>query len=121
MRRVLLRERAFTGLMYAPTLGVRVMLTSPILSTMKPDTSTAMRQLIVGVRKRIPFAQTGITECPDSCQGCSVKLLEFLYLELDRWEGRLNAGDRPGLADISRLAATSRKIYRTLQRNGLVT
>jgi hypothetical protein len=49
----------------------------------------------------------------------ALKLLEFLGNELDGWETRLDAGERPGLKDLSRLANTSRNVYSVLVRNGL--
>jgi hypothetical protein len=48
-----------------------------------------------------------------------MKLLEFLGNALDDWEARLDAGERPGLKDLSRLANTSRNVYSVLARNGL--
>jgi hypothetical protein len=86
---------------------------------MKPDTRTAMRQLIAEARTQMPLTQPGMTECPDSCTGCSVKLLEYLAMELEGWEERLDAGEKPRLGDISQLARTCRKIYRVLQKNGV--
>lgn len=58
--------------------------------------------------------------CSDNCNICTLKLLEYLDTELIDWERRLNAGDIPNLGDINRLAKSSRKIYRALQKNGLV-
>jgi hypothetical protein len=57
--------------------------------------------------------------CAGTCEGCSMKLLELLGNALDDWEARLDAGERPGLKDLSRLADTSRKVYSGLARNGL--
>jgi hypothetical protein len=85
----------------------------------KPDSTTAMRLLIAQVRDAVPFDMREAQVCAGTCDGCSLKLLEFLGNELDGWEARLDAGERPGLRDLSRLAKTSRKVYSVLARNGL--
>jgi hypothetical protein len=87
---------------------------------MKPDVPTAMRDLIREVRAAIPFDLPEAQVCTGVCDGCSVKLLEYLDTQLSDWEARLDAGERPGLAELSRLARTSRKVYAVLARNGLV-
>lgn len=79
-----------------------------------------MRQLIAQLRGAIPFDAPEAQVCTGPCDGCSMKLLEFLDSELCEWEQRLDAGERPGLADLSRLVKTSRKVYGVLERNGLV-
>ncbi len=86
---------------------------------MKPDTSTAMHDLITQVRAVMPFSLNNEQICSDSCDGCSVKLLAFLESELDAWEQRLQDGERPDFADLSNLANTSKKIYQVLHKNGL--
>jgi hypothetical protein len=85
----------------------------------KPDSTTAMRLLIAQVRNVVPFDMPEAQVCVGTCDGCSLKLLEFLGDELDGWEARLDAGERPDLKDLSRLATTSRKVYLVLARNGL--
>lgn len=87
---------------------------------MKPDTRTAMRELIAQVREAVPFDAPEAQLCTGPCDGCSVKLLAFLESELEDWETRLDGGERPGLKDLSRLAKTSRKVYAVLERNALV-
>lgn len=87
---------------------------------MKPNTRTAMQNLLHQVREAIPFDDPAARECPDLCQGCTPKLLELLDSELCDWEQRLRVGDKPSLGDVDRLAKMSRKIYRVLQANGLV-
>ena len=52
----------------------------------KPDTRTAMRQLIDRVRNEIPFGLPEEALCGDTCKGCSTKLLIYLETELDEWE-----------------------------------
>ncbi|WP_296805183.1 hypothetical protein [Thiocapsa sp.] len=85
---------------------------------MKPDTRTALRQLIEQVRAAIPFEAAQARACSGDCSGCSQKLLDYLEGELAAWEQRLAEGERPSLADLSRLAKTARKIHRVLVRNG---
>ena len=87
---------------------------------MKPDTVVAMRQLIRQVRTAIPFDLSEEQICASGCQGCSVKLLAFLESELENWEARLDAGEKPNFGDLSRLAKTGRKVHKVLAQNGLV-
>lgn len=94
--------------------------TSAAKRVAKPDSATAMRLLIAEVRDAVPFDMPEAQVCEGTCDGCSVKLLEFLAGELDGWEVRLDAGERPGFKELSRLAKTSRKVYSVLARNGLV-
>ena len=58
--------------------------------------------------------------CVDSCTGCSMNPLEFLELELEGWERRLDEGELPSFGDLSRLAGTAKKIHKILERNSLV-
>ncbi|RKT46495.1 hypothetical protein [Thiocapsa rosea] len=88
---------------------------------MKPNTRTAMQQLIGQVRAAIPFDAAQTRVCSGDCSGCSQKLLDYLEGELAAWEQRLAEGDRPSLADLSRLAKTARKIHRVLVRNGVLS
>lgn len=89
-------------------------------SSRKPDVATAMRDLIRQARAALPFGASEAVVCTGECQGCSRTLLEFLESEFEDWERRLDAGERPGLGDLSRLIRTSRKVRRVLIRNGLV-
>ena len=79
-----------------------------------------MRQLIAEVRHTLPFDLPEARVCEGPCEGCSMKLLDYLEGELDDWEQRLNAGEKPGLAELSRLAKTSQRIYGVLEKNGLL-
>lgn len=88
--------------------------------TRKPDTRTAMNGLIHQVREAMPFDASKAAVCADDCNGCSKKLLEFIAMELDDWEARLNNGHLPTLGDVERLARTCKKVYRVLERNGLI-
>ena len=87
---------------------------------MKPDRPTAMKQLIQEVRAAMPFELPEAYICAGVCKGCSLKLLEYLDMELDNWEYKLNEGESPSLGDISRLAKSSKKIYKILVQNELV-
>lgn len=86
----------------------------------KPDTRTAMQQLIAEVRAAIPFEAPASQVCSGECNGCAMKLLEYLDGELGDWEQRLEAGEAPQFGDLSRLAKTSRKVHAALKRNGLI-
>lgn len=87
---------------------------------MKPDAPTAMRQLIQQVRQALPFDLPEARVCAGPCDGCSLKLLDFLENELDDWELRLDNGEKPGLAELSKLAKISRRIHRVVEKNGLL-
>ncbi len=87
---------------------------------MKPDVAHAMQQLIAQVRTSLPFDAPESQLCAGPCHGCSMKLLGFLESELDDWEARLAAGERPGFAELSRLIRTSRKVARALGKSGIV-
>lgn len=88
---------------------------------MKPDTTTAMRQLIGQIRTLFPFDHPRAQICDGPCEGCSLKLLGYLEGELEAWERRIEDGERPGLAEISQLLRTSRKIARVLEKAQLMT
>jgi hypothetical protein len=84
----------------------------------KPDTCTAMRLLIARIRAAIPVGAPELQVCTGDCEVCPVKLLEHLDSQLQGWEYRLAAGERPGLADLSGLASTAREIERVLANHG---
>ncbi len=87
---------------------------------MKPDISTAMRQLIEQIREALPFDAPEAQVCQGPCEGCSMKLLDYLDMELQDWEQRLAQGEKPGLADYSKLAKTGQRVHRVLEKNGLL-
>lgn len=87
---------------------------------MKPDTCEAMRHLIGEIKRNIPLELTEDDICKDDCRICSVKLLEYLASEIDSWEYRLKQNERPDFRDLSRLEKSGRKIYRALQKSGLI-
>lgn len=49
-----------------------------------------------------------------------MKLLEFLDMEVYDWEQRLDMGEIPNFGDLHRLANMAQKIYRVLDKNGLI-
>ena len=87
---------------------------------MKPDTTTAMKNMIDDVRSAMPFGADDAQLCTDSCQGCSKKLLEFLETELDDWEHKLHEGIQPNFGDIHRMGKICKKVYVVLKKNGLI-
>lgn len=86
----------------------------------KPPVSQAMVELIHQVRHEIPFDIPTDELCKGPCKGCPKKLLEYLDMELEEWEYRLESCEQPRLGDIQRLARRSKKIYRSLEKNGLL-
>jgi hypothetical protein len=88
----------------------------------KPDTRTAMQNLIDEVRQIIPFDTAETVMCADdtSCHGCSMKLLEYLSMELENWQQRMDDGEIPNFADLAKLGRSSKAVYKTLQKNKLV-
>ncbi len=87
---------------------------------MKPSVANAMQGLIDRIRDEFPFERPEAQICSGPCQGCSLKLLAFLESELDAWEFRLAQGEKPGLADLSHLMRTGRKVGRVLAKAGLM-
>ncbi len=87
---------------------------------MKPDVSTAMRNLIREVRQTLPFDLTEEQMCTGPCDGCSMKLLGYLESELEHWEQRLAEDEKPGLAELSKLAKSCRKVHAIVRKNGLL-
>jgi hypothetical protein len=90
------------------------------MAKMKPSRSNAMRQLITQVRTAMPFDLPEANLCSGKCNGCSQKLLDYLDSELEDWEYRLKDGETPDFGEIQRIVKTSKKIYKILDRNGLV-
>jgi hypothetical protein len=86
----------------------------------KPNTTEAMRNLIREVKTTLPLDLSPVDVCSDECRGCSIKLIEYIAMELENWEGRLQEGDIPDFRDLNRLAKSSKKIYSALLKNGLV-
>lgn len=79
-----------------------------------------MHQLIAQARAALPFDAPEAQICAGDCDGCALKLLDYLDGELLDWEQRLATGDKPSFGDLSRLAKISRKVYTVVERNGLI-
>ena len=88
--------------------------------TRKPNTTDAMHNLIHEVRTTLPLDLSPVEVCSDECRSCSIKLIEYIAMELENWESRLDDGDIPDFGDLNRLARSSKKIHRALLKNGLV-
>ena len=87
---------------------------------MKPDLPIVIDRLIVQIRGAVPFDTPSEKLCDNACCGCAKKLLEYLDMELEDWECRLQVGERPSFGDLNQLARRGSKIYRALQRMQLV-
>ena len=87
----------------------------------KPSTTEAMRNLIHEVKATLPLDLSPVEVCSDECKSCSIKLIEYIAMELETWEDRLGDGDIPNFRDLNRLAKSSKKIHRALVKNGLVS
>lgn len=68
----------------------------------------------------MPFEMPVDQMCSGICTGCAKKLLDFLDIQLEEWEWRLDQGEVPALGDLDKLGKTCHKIYRVLEKNGLV-
>lgn len=78
-----------------------------------------MQDLITEIRRTLPFDAAEAQVCQGPCDGCSLKLLNFLDSELDGWQQRLNDGEKPGFKELSGLLKTARKVRKVIERNGL--
>lgn len=76
--------------------------------------------MIEQIRLAIPFDTDLKDVCSEDCRGCSMKLLEYLDSELESWEYRLAQHEVPDFRDLSRLERSGRKIFKALQKNGLI-
>lgn len=88
-----------------------------LLFHVKPNTTQAMQQLIEEIRTAIPVELTADDLCRDDCNICAVKLIEFLNMELDDWEHRLQNNQTPNFGDLAKLAKTARKIHNALNKS----
>lgn len=88
---------------------------------MKPKTDVVLLDIIQQIRDSFPFEMSEDEMCADTCSyGCPKNLLEYIHAEITEWEHRLENGDIPNFRDIQKLAKTSKKIYRILEKNHLV-
>lgn len=90
--------------------------------TRKPDSATAMLQLIEEVRQTMPLNEPETFVCgpKGSCIGCPKKLLELVDSEICYWESALEQGEKPLLGEVSRFAKLCRNVHRGLARSGIL-
>ena len=86
----------------------------------KPRTNDAMRGLIREARSKLPLNLSPLEVCGDECRGCSIKLIEYIAMELETWEQRLDDGFIPTFGDLDRLGRSCSRIHRVLTNNGLI-
>ncbi|MBN1005950.1 hypothetical protein [Amphritea pacifica] len=86
----------------------------------KPNTQTAMRNLIADIRDAIPFDTPIEKLCNGPCTGCSKKLLDYLDMQLEEKEAEIDAGHIPSFGELNRLKKSALKIHATLMKNGLI-
>lgn len=88
------------------------------LTHQNPKTPEAMQSVIKEVRAHVPFDEMNEARlCGGLCVGCPKKLLEYLEQEVEWWEQSIIAGEVPTLGDVEKLARSSKKIYKVLQKN----
>ena len=87
---------------------------------MQPSTVDAMYNLIAQIKNTLPFERIDASFCSDSCTGCSLKLLEFIGIEVDNWEYKLKQGITPNFKDLNKLAKMAKKIHVVLIKNQLI-
>ncbi|MFN8613084.1 MAG: hypothetical protein U0931_36440 [Vulcanimicrobiota bacterium] len=86
---------------------------------MKPDTKTAVANLVREAREKLPFQLSFDGHCEGRCEECAFKLLEFLDMDLSYWEHRLRRGDTPSLGDVHTLAQDCLRVYEIVCAQGL--
>jgi len=87
---------------------------------MKPDTATAMKQLIQDARAQIPFDLPLDCSCDGHCEECPSKLVEFLYIDLSNWEFRLKRGDVPSVGELHTLGRECLEVRNLLRKKGFI-
>ena len=87
---------------------------------MKPTTTEAMTTLLNQINKALPFGMAEAEICAGKCIGCPKKLMEYMSMEVDYWQCRLEQNDAPDLAEFTNFANRSKRIYKSLSKNGLV-
>ncbi len=87
---------------------------------MKPDTTQAMSELIDQIKTALPLNQSDIITCSGQCKVCPEKLIEYISMELENWEYRLESGEKPNFKDLNNLAKTGLKIHTALDKKGFI-
>ncbi|UJF17581.1 hypothetical protein L0B53_02090 [Vibrio sp. SS-MA-C1-2] len=90
--------------------------------SLKPDTQTAMADIIIQVKAAFPLYEEDTFVCgPDNnCIGCPKKLLELVDTEVCYWESALERGVIPNFDDIYRFTKLCKNVHRGLVRNNRV-
>jgi len=87
----------------------------------KPNTKTAMYQLLEVIQEHIPFGLKEADMCQGICRGCSKKMMEMLDAEVSQWRADLdNQLAEPTLADLVFMEKLARRTEKVLRRNHLV-
>jgi len=84
----------------------------------KPNTKTAMQQLIAQIQQAIPQNLNEAQICQGECLGCSKKMLEMLDAEISYWQ---YTDAIPSLKDLKNLENIGRRTYKILKRNQLIS
>ncbi|MCB1777238.1 MAG: hypothetical protein KDI50_07370 [Candidatus Competibacteraceae bacterium] len=88
---------------------------------MKPKTNIVMVNIIQQIKETFPFSMSEDELCVECVHGCPKKLLEYLHMQITEWEERLENGEIPSFQDIKNLSNSSKKIYKALEKNNLVS
>ena len=80
-----------------------------------------MSKIIQLIRENFPFSMSDQELCIGICYGCPKKLLEYIDLESTEWQQRLENGEVPSFQDVEKITKVSRKIFRILEKNNLVS
>jgi len=83
----------------------------------KPNTKTAIQQLIAQIQQAIPLNLNEAQMCQGECLGCSKKMLEMLDAEISYWQ---YTDAIPSLKDLKNLENIGRRTYKILKRNQLL-
>ena len=86
----------------------------------KPTTTVAMQQLIEQIQQGLPFHLTPNELCDGECQGCKLKLLEYMTAEIASWQQRLANGEEPSFGELHKFGRTAQKIRRVFVKSGLL-
>jgi hypothetical protein len=87
----------------------------------KAKTDVVMSRIIQQIREKFPFSMSDQELCTGICYGCPKKLLEYIDMESTEWQQRLENGEVPNFQDIEKITKVSRKIFRILEKNDLVS
>jgi hypothetical protein len=71
-----------------------------------------MRSIIRQARSALPLDLSPDEVCADECRGCSIKLVEYIAMEIDNWEYRLDS------ATSTSSAAAARKFTARCRKTG---